>query len=290
MESTAARRIHTGTEELLCDVRERVAVITLNRPQARNALSDQLSPALREMIRFCGDDADVGAVLVTGAGTAFCAGGDVKGMGTASNPAKRDWTMAQRVADLQDRQTRLTGALFALRKPTLAALPGPAAGAGLSIALACDLRMAAASAFISTGYVRVGLSGDYGITWLLTHLVGRGRASELLLLAEKVDAQRCLALGIVNRVVPDHCLQDDAFALARQLAHGPALAQGLIKDNLGDAATLAFPAALDNEAGRLILASLDADHAEAVRAFVDKPAPRFGPQRPSRRSLRSNPG
>jgi enoyl-CoA hydratase/carnithine racemase len=275
MEATT-RPIDTGTDELLCELRERVAVITLNRPQARNALSDQLSPALREMIRFCADDVDVGAVMITGAGPAFCAGGDVKGMGSASNPAKRDWTTAQRVADLQDRQRRLTGALVALRKPTLAALPGPAAGAGLSIALACDLRIAAQSALVATGYLKVGLSGDYGITWLLTQLVGRGRASELMLLGEKVDAQRCLSLGLFNHVVPDDQLREEAFALARQLAQGPGLAQALIKDNLDDAARLPFDAALDHEAERLIRASLHRDHTEAVRAFVEKRAPNFG--------------
>ena len=271
-----ARPIDTGTDELLCEVRERVAVITLNRPQARNSLSDRLSPALREMIRHCADDSEVGAVMITGAGAAFCAGGDVKVMGSASNPTKRDWTTAQRVADLQDRQRRLTGALVALRKPTLAALPGPAAGAGLSIALACDLRIAAQSAFVATGYLKVGLSGDYGITWLLTQLVGRGRASELMLLGEKVDAQRCLSLGLFNHVVPDDQLREEAFALARQLAQGPGLAQALIKDNLDDAARLPFDAALDHEAERLIRASLHRDHTEAVRAFVEKRAPNFG--------------
>lgn len=270
------RPIDTGTDELLCELRERVAIITLNRPQARNALSDQLSPALREMIRFCADDVEVGAVMITGAGTAFCAGGDVKGMGSASNPARRDWTPPQRVADLQDRQRRLTGALVALRKPTLAALPGPAAGAGLAIALACDLRMAAQSAFVATGYLKVGLSGDYGITWLLTQLVDRGRARELMLLGDKVDAQRCLSLGLFNRVVPDPQLQEEAFALARRLAQGPGLAQALTKDNLDDAATLPFDAALDNEAERLVRASMHGDHAEAVRAFVEKRAPNFG--------------
>ncbi len=275
MDTSADRRIDTGTDELLCEVRDRVAVVTLNRPQARNSLSDQLSPALRTLIRVCSDDATVGAVLITGAGTAFCAGGDVKGMGASSNPAKRDWTVQQRVADLQDRQRRLTGALAGLRKPTLAALPGPAAGAGLSIALACDMRIAAESAFISTGYVRVGLSGDYGVTWLLSRLVGRGRASELMLLSEKVDATRCLAMGVFNWVVPDLDLQAKALALARQLAHGPALAQALIKDNLDDSATVGFETALDNEAARLIQASMDSDHAEAVRAFVEKRAPRF---------------
>lgn len=275
MDTPPARRIDTSTDELLCEVRDRVAVITLNRPQARNALSDHLSPAIREMIRHCRDDAGVGAVLVTGAGTAFCAGGDVKGMGSASNPAKRDWTVAQRVADLQDRQRRLTGALVALRKPSVAALPGPAAGAGLAIALACDLRIAAQSAFISTGYLRVGLSGDYGIAWLLHQLVGRGRARELMLLSEKVDAARCLDLGIFNRLVPDADLQEAAFAWASQLAQGPSLAQALAKDNLDDAATLPFAEALDKEAERLIQASLHGDHAEAVRAFIEKRRPQF---------------
>lgn len=275
MNTTADRRIDTGTDELLCEVRDRVAIVTLNRPQARNSLSDKLTPALREVIRQCGGDPTVGALLITGAGTAFCAGGDVKGMGASSNPAKRDWTVEQRVADLQDRQRRLTGALFGLRKPTLAALPGPAAGAGLSIALACDMRIAAESAFISTGYVRVGLSGDYGVTWLLSQLIGRGRASELMLLSEKVDAARCLAMGVFNRVVSDTALQAEAFGLARQLAHGPALAQALIKDNLDESSTVGFEAALDNEAARLIRSSMDADHAEAVRAFVEKRAPRF---------------
>ena len=118
MDATAARRIDTDTEELLCELRDRVAVITLNRPQARNALSDQLSPALREMIRWRGEEAEVGAVLITGAGTAFCAGGDVKGMGSSSNPAKRHWSFEQRVADLQDRQRRLTRRCACVRSPT----------------------------------------------------------------------------------------------------------------------------------------------------------------------------
>ena len=120
--------IDTGTGELLCEIHDRVAVITLNRPEARNALSDHLTPALRRMIKQCGDDPGVGALLITGAGTAFCAGGDVKGMGNNSN--KKEITFEERVADLQTKQRTLTGALVALRKPTIAALPGPAAGAG----------------------------------------------------------------------------------------------------------------------------------------------------------------
>ena len=133
--------VDTGTGELLCEIRNRVALITLNRPEARNALSDQLTPALRRMIRQCGDDFSVGALLITGAGSAFCAGGDVKGMG--SDAAKAEAPIDERIADLRIKQRTLTGALVGLRKPTLAALPGPAAGAGLALALACDIRIAA---------------------------------------------------------------------------------------------------------------------------------------------------
>src|SRR5580698_4333168 len=129
--------IVTGTDQLLCRVEDGVAVITLNRPEARNTLSDQLSPALRRIIKERGDDPLVRALLITGAGTAFCAGGDVKGMG--DNSARKEMSFDERLADLRARQRALTGALMDVRKPTIAALPGPAVGAGLAIALACDI-------------------------------------------------------------------------------------------------------------------------------------------------------
>src|SRR5438477_6549038 len=222
--------IDTGTDELLCAIRDRVAIITLNRPQARNSLSDHLTPALRTMIRTCGEDPGVGTLLITGAGEAFCAGGDVKGMGAHRDQKKLDMSIEERVADLQERQRLLTGALVSVRKPTIAALPGPAVGAGLAIAMACDIRIAAQSAFVSTGYLRVGLSGDYGIAWLLTRVVGTARARELMFTTEKVDAARCEAIGIVNRVVPDASLQDRGFCACqidgRRAGHRDALYEG----------------------------------------------------------------
>src|SRR6202021_1727972 len=152
-----------GTDELLCVIRDGVAVITLNRPEVRNALSDRLTPALRTMIKSCGENPQVGALLITGAGTAFCSGGDVKGMGAHRDKKKMEMSYDEKVADLQERQRLLTGALISVRKPTIAALPGPAAGAGLAIAMACDIRIAAASAFLSTGYLRVGPSRASGV-------------------------------------------------------------------------------------------------------------------------------
>jgi enoyl-CoA hydratase/carnithine racemase len=268
--TTAETKIDTGTDELLCVIRDRVAIITLNRPEVRNALSDQLTPALRAMIKDCGENPDVHVLLITGAGTAFCAGGNVKGMGAHRDATKLAMSHDEKVADLQDRQRLLTGALASVRKPTIAALPGPAVGAGLAIAMACDLRIAAASAFVSTGYLRVALSGDYGIAWLLTRLVGTARARELMFTAERVDAARCEAIGLVNRVVPDDRLQTEAFALAQTLAEGPALALRYMKDNLDEALLFDFATARDHEAVRLVRLTTTSDHREAVQAFIDK--------------------
>jgi enoyl-CoA hydratase/carnithine racemase len=265
--------IDTGTNELLCEIRDRVALITLNRPEARNALSDHLTPALRRMIKQCGDDPGVGALLITGAGTAFCAGGDVKGMG--SNSSKAEVAFEERVADLRTRQRTLTGALVAVRKPTIAALPGPAAGAGMALALACDIRIAGESAIMSTGYARIGLTGDYGIAWLLTRVVGTSRARELMFLSERIDARRCEALGLVNRVVPDAELRETALALASSLAEGPSIALAYIKDNLDHALRSDFLDSMDQEAENMVRSSWTADHKEAVHAFIDKRKPAF---------------
>ena len=267
--------IDTGTKELLCVIRDRVAVITLNRPETRNSLSDTLTPALRTIIRTCGEDPNVGALLITGAGQAFCAGGNVKGMGAHRDKAKLEMSFDDKVADLQERQRRLTGALVSVRKPTIAALPGPAVGAGLAIAMACDIRIAAQSAFIATGYARVALSGDYGIAWLLTRLVGTSRARELMFTGDKVDAARCEVIGLVNRVVPDERLQEEAFALASSLAEGPRLALRYMKDNLDEALLFDFETARDHEAERLIRLTTTADHKGAVQAFIEKRKPVF---------------
>src|SRR3984957_4241273 len=266
-------QIDTGTSELLCEIRDRVALITLSRPEARNALSDRLTSALRRMIKQCGDDPEVGALLITGAGNAFCAGGDVKGMG--GNSAKAEITIEQRVADLRTKQPPLAGAFVAVRKPTIAALPGPAAGAGLALALACDIRIAAESAIMATGYVRIGLTGDYGIAWLLTRLVGTSRARELMFLSERIDARRCETLGLINRVVPDAELAEAGFALQKSVAGGPSIALAYMKDNLDHAVTSDFLQSMDQEADHMVRAARTTDHKEAVNAFIDKRKPAF---------------
>jgi 2-(1,2-epoxy-1,2-dihydrophenyl)acetyl-CoA isomerase len=190
--------LESGTNELLATLVGGVVTLTLNRPAARNALSDTLSPALREMFARLAGMPEARCLVLTGAGTAFCAGGDVKGMGGPSRHADAPRSTEEAVADLTRRQQSLTGALYSLPMPTIAALPGPAAGAGLSIALACDIRIAAESAFVTTGFRNVALSGDYGASFFLTQLVGTAKARELFYTAARVTAADCLALGIVN--------------------------------------------------------------------------------------------
>ncbi|WP_375784816.1 enoyl-CoA hydratase-related protein [Bradyrhizobium sp. Pha-3] len=265
--------IDSGTDELLAEIRTRVAIITLNRPEARNALSNRLRAALCKLIKFYGDDPQVGSILITGAGPAFCAGGDIKSMNQSSGTAHV--TFEQQRADLRVEQRTLTGALVAVRKPTVAAIPGPAAGAGLALALACDMRIAAWSAILTTAYARIGLSGDYGIAWLLTRLVGFSRARELMFLSERIDAHRAEALGLVNRVVPDADLRETGFALAASLAGGPPIAFGLMKDNLDHAVNSTFLESLDYEAENVLRTMQTLDHREGVRAFAEKRKPVF---------------
>ncbi len=276
MNDSASRTLDTGTDELLAEVDSQVAIVTLNRPHARNALSDRLSPALRTLLPKLADDPDVRCLMITGAATAFCAGGDVKGM--ASSAAGREQpprTRDEVIEDLRARQVAMTGALYHFPKPTLAALPGPAAGAGFSIALACDLRIAAKSAFVTTGFANIGLSGDYGASFFLTQLIGTSKARELFYSAERVGADRCAELGIVNRVVADEELRSAALAWAHELAAGPTVAFRYMKENLDRALRADLETCLAHEAAGIVATAATEDHREAVRAFIDKRAPDF---------------
>ncbi|MEZ5561116.1 MAG: enoyl-CoA hydratase [Pseudomonadales bacterium] len=267
----------TGTGELLCRLDDGVATVTLNRPEVRNALSNELTRALRRAIAWAATESEVGALVLTGAGSAFCSGADVRAMagGRPSGGNSAPASLEQQFQEMRARHQEIAGALHRLRKPSIAALPGPAAGAGMAIALACDLRIAARSAFLSTAYARIGLSGDYGIAWLLTRIVGPGRARELMLTAERVDAERAERLGLVNRVVDDAALAAETGALARQLAQGPRVAFAYMKDNLDEAMHIDHATAIDREADRLLKARSTEDHREAVRAFAEKREPRF---------------
>jgi enoyl-CoA hydratase/carnithine racemase len=265
-----AREIKTGSDELLCRIEERVGIVTLNRPEARNALTWDMKAALIEWVPRLGADPEVGCLLLTGAGGAFCAGGDTKGMAREGKPPSAD----ERMRILRWEHS-LPEALHRLEKPVVASLPGPAAGAGLSIALACDLRIMAESAFVTTSYARLGLSGDYGGSWFMTQLVGTAKARELYFTGERVDAAECLRLGLANRVVPDADLEKEALALARRIAAGPPIALRYMKDNLNRALTHDLRALLDIECERMVQGAQTDDYVEAVKAFQEKRAPQF---------------
>jgi enoyl-CoA hydratase/carnithine racemase len=266
---TDGRTIDTGTRQLLCRVDERVAIVTLNRPEARNALTLEIKEALRALIPALGDDTGVGCVLLSGAGGAFCAGGDTKVMAEGPPPEREP-----RIRMLR-REHEIPAAIHRLPKPVIAALPGPAAGAGFALALCCDLRILAESAFVTTAYARLGLSGDYGASWFLTRLVGTAKARELFFTARRVDARECEALGIANQVVPDADLQRAALDLARQIAAGPPIALRYMKENLNRALSEGLESCLETEAERMVAGAFTEDYVEAVKAFTQKRTPRF---------------
>ena len=270
--------IETGTEELLCRIEDRVAIITLNRPKKKNALSDHLTPALRQTLLDLETKREVGCILITGSGDAFCAGGDIGGMG--GNASKDEEvserpTAEERVRALIHKQETLTLRLADHAKPTIAALPGVAAGAGLCIALACDIRVACRSAFVTTAYRNIGFSGDYGGSWLLTQLVGPSKAKELFFTGRRVQSDEALALGIFNNVFEDASFENEALAMAKQIASGPPIAIAFMKEHINRAVTGDLRSNLAMEADRLIRCAATSDHKEAVKAFMEKRNPVF---------------
>ncbi|MDJ0866992.1 MAG: enoyl-CoA hydratase [Myxococcota bacterium] len=275
----ARRPIETGSDDLLAYVEDRVAVLTMNRPRRRNALSGGMLSGMERALDAAERDPEVGCVVLTGAESAFCAGGDVKGMSEShdaeASGARR--TGLDEAIHLQRLSQRATaGRLYEMPKPTIAALPGAAAGAGLSLALACDLRIAADTAILTTAFARVGFSGDYGGTFFLTQLVGSAKARELYFLSERIDAQEALRLGLVNRVVPAAALDEETRELAARLAHGPGVAYRYMKENLNRAQTGgSLRDCLDLEATHHVHAGRTRDHREAVKAFVEKREPTF---------------
>src|SRR5690349_4465038 len=183
---------------LLVEVKDRVATLTFNRPARLNALSEEMITLSTAAIERYANDPEVGCIVVTGAERGFCAGGDV----TAMNASPSSSLTFERRLDRQRTSQRLSSLLYSIPKVTIAAINGAAAGAGLGIALACDLRIASDKAKITTAFVKVGLGGDFGITWPLARLLGEAKAKELLFLSEVLTAQRAFELGLVNRVEP----------------------------------------------------------------------------------------
>jgi 2-(1,2-epoxy-1,2-dihydrophenyl)acetyl-CoA isomerase len=252
------------------DVRGAVATVTLSRPHAMNSMTVAAKVALRDAVHAAAADAAVRAVVLTGTGRAFSVGQDLKEhVESLKGSATQVWrTVPEHFAPI-------AMSLASMPKPVIAAVNGVAAGAGFSFALACDLRIVAESAGFNTAFAAIGLSCDTGASWTLPRLVGHARAMELLLLPRTVKAAEALRLGIANEVVPDDELLPRAAALAAELASGPTIAYAAIKRALAYSATHELSEALEHEAAKMALTGATADHAEAVRAFLDKRPPRF---------------
>jgi 2-(1,2-epoxy-1,2-dihydrophenyl)acetyl-CoA isomerase len=272
--------IDTGTEDLRAEIDDGVAVLTMNRPERRNAFSPAMISALGSVLAQVEADEAVGCVVLTGAAGAFCAGGDVKGMAErASNGAGSSGGAGSQVDAAIHRQRlsqrATSGRLWAMPKPTIAAIGGPAAGAGLSLALACDLRYAVEGAVLTTAFAKVAFAGDYGGTWFLTQLVGPAVAKELYYFSDRLSAEDASKLGIVNGVFPADAFGREVMARARRLAHGPSVAYRYMKENLNRAVTGELGDCMDLEVTHHTHTAFTEDHREAARAFVEKREPQF---------------
>lgn len=262
------------TDHLITDRRDGVLYLTMNRPEKLNALSEAMVGALTEELTAASADAEIGAVVLTGAGRGFCSGGDIGAMRAHNEDDAPRPTVEQRAARLR-RSEEAALLLHEMPKVTIAAVNGPAAGAGLALALACDLRIASEQARFGTAFAQMGFAGDFGGTHTLSHLVGSAKARELYFLAGVIDAEEALRLGIVNRAVPAADFIEEVHALARRIASGPRVAYAYMKSNLNLALHSDFRAILDREALTQTLSGGTEDHREAVKAFLEKRAPKF---------------
>jgi 2-(1,2-epoxy-1,2-dihydrophenyl)acetyl-CoA isomerase len=267
------------TDHLIETFEDGVATLTFNRPEARNALSGDMGAKLSEAIPRLSADPRVRVIVLTGNGGAFCAGGDVKGFaadtsrgaapGQGQGPSLEARTLGLR------RGMEVVKQIYESPKPTLAIIPGPAAGAGFSIALACDLRVSLDTAKLTTAFSKVGLAGDYGGSFFLSHLVGAAKARELYFTADVITGAEAERLGIVNKAVPADQLEAEGKAWAKKLAALPTVAVGYMKKNLNASAHATLSEVLDMEAMHMVRTMTTADHAAASQAFVEKRAPVF---------------
>ncbi len=262
------------TQDLLESIDNGVATLTMNRPDSRNALSREMLRAMNEALSRLAADPAVRAVVLTGAGKAFCSGGDVKGFARAAAGAGAAMSFDLRVHDLRARM-EVARMLHEMPKPTLAVIPGAAAGAGLSLALACDLRIGADDAKLTTAFSKVGLSGDFGGSYFLGHLVGASRARELFFTGRVVLADEALRIGMLDRVAPAAELAEAAQTWARELASLPTVALGYMKRNLNLGQRASLSDVLDTEAIHMIRTFDTEDHKGAAAAFVEKRPPKF---------------
>jgi 2-(1,2-epoxy-1,2-dihydrophenyl)acetyl-CoA isomerase len=259
--------------ELLAErAEDGVLLLTMNRPEALNALGGTIMWDLLQALQGAATDAEIGCVVLTGAGRGFSAGGDMKARATGAKPPP---ATPEAGADELRARMECSRLLHEMPKPTIAMLNGVAAGAGMSLALACDMRIAGESARMTTAFAKMGFSGDFGGHYFLAKLVGPAKARELYFTSSMLDAAALERLGLANRVVPDAALREEAMALARSLGRGPRVAWRYMKRNMKVAEEGTLAEALDAEAIGMMRCRETEDHQEALRAFLEKRPPAF---------------
>jgi len=247
-----------------------IATLVMNRPDRLNALNSELSSALNDALGRIAEDQSVNVVVITGAGRAFCAGGDLAAIGKGRQSGETRGLEPVLRAGMQ-----MVLKMRTMPQPVIAAVNGPAAGAGMNIALAADIRIAAEEATFGQNFAKVGLYPDYGGTYFLPQLVGPSKAAELFYTGDMIDAKTALALGIVNKVVPAEQLEATVKTLAQKIAHGPSLAIRTVKKALFASEERELAQALDNEVREQIRCFMSEDCSEGIRAFFDKRPPKF---------------
>jgi 2-(1,2-epoxy-1,2-dihydrophenyl)acetyl-CoA isomerase len=262
------------SSDLLETFHDGIATLTINRPQSRNSMTTEVMQGLSEAMPRLANDPAVRLVVLTGAGGAFCAGGDVKGF-VNKEPGSANSLPFEQNVNLLRASMEVSRWLHEMPKPTLAVISGPAAGAGLSLALACDLRIAADDAKLTTAFSKIGLSGDFGGSYFLNHLVGAAKAREMYFTGEVVLGAQAALIGLVNRSVPKDQLAPAAQAWALELAALPTLAIGYMKRNLNAGLRGSLSEVLDLEAIHMIRTFETEDHKAAAIAFVEKKLPQF---------------
>jgi 2-(1,2-epoxy-1,2-dihydrophenyl)acetyl-CoA isomerase len=255
--------------DLIETVEDGVATLTLNRPENLNALSDEIRLGMVDALTRLGADPAIGCIVLTGAGRGFCAGGDVKTMGSRSARG-----FEERAAGILQ-SGRVPALMHSSPKPIIGMINGVAVGAGLGMATACDIRIAARSARFGAGFIKIGLSGDWGATWSLTRLVGTAKARELFFTGDIIDAEEAARIGLVNKVVDDARLLETTMTMAHRIAAMPHVSLGYTKKNLNAAETGDLATSLDVEAFNQARCSQLEDHREAVQAFKEKRKPVF---------------
>ncbi len=257
--------IDTGTEQLLANFNNGTITLTLNNPRYKNALSENLTPFLRRILKKINKDSKYKLLVLRGAGDSFCSGGNIKGM----KKKKVLLSFAKQVNSLTKKQKELTGVLYDLKIPTIAVITGPAAGAGFSLALACDIRIGNKNSFFTSNYSKIGLSGDYGISWFLTNLLGESKAKEIMMLNERIYAEDALKIGLLNFLFKSK-FEKNVSIICEKIISQSTLAIKKIKGNINASKKNNLEKILKMEAKNLLECSNSKEHKLAITNFLKK--------------------